>query len=58
MKGEKNPMYGKSSWDKMNDEQKEVRKAKFRASMKGKNKGRKMMINPDGKKAFAKPADF
>ena len=41
--GEKNPMYGKDSWAKCTSEERAARAKKFSQSMKGKNKGRKMM---------------
>ena len=44
-KGNNNPMYGKSSWEKCTSEQKAVRIAKFVASIKGKNKGKTMWNN-------------
>ena len=55
-KGENNPMFGKSSWAKCTPEQKADRVARFSASMKGKNKGRKFMRLPNDKKCkFVKP---
>lgn len=58
-KGEKNPMFGKSSWAKCTPEQKADRVARYSASMKGKNKGRKFMRLPiDTKCKFVKPDEI
>lgn len=40
--GESNPMYGKSSWEGIPPEVVEDRKRRYAASMKGKNKGKRM----------------
>ena len=42
-KGKNNPMYGKSSWAKCTAEEKRMRSDKFRKSITGKNKGRKVL---------------
>ena len=40
MKGENNPMFGKSSWEKCTEEEKADRKHRYSKSMKGKNVGK------------------
>ena len=42
-KGKNNPMYGKSSWAKCTDEERKIRSNKFKKSITGKNKGRKVL---------------
>jgi hypothetical protein len=39
-------MYGKSSWEKQTDKEKLNRINKFKANMKGKNKGKKVLRHP------------
>lgn len=46
-KGKNSPMHGKSSWEKCNEEQRAIRIAKFKASIKGKNKGKRCMKMPN-----------
>ena len=46
MSGKNNPMYGKDSWAKCSLEERKCRSKKYSQSMKGKNKGRKMMQRP------------
>ena len=45
--GEKNGMYGKSSWEKCTPEQRENRIQRFKNSIKGKNKGKRCMKLPN-----------
>ncbi len=45
--GEKNPMFGKSSWEKCSKEEREARIERYKNSMKGKtNKGKRCMSLP------------
>lgn len=46
-RGEKNGMYGKSSWEKCTAEQRENRIQQFKKNMKGKNKGKRCMKLPN-----------
>ena len=46
-KGENNPMYGKSSWEKCSTEERAERIARYKNSMKGKNKGKRCMKLPN-----------
>ena len=49
-RGEKNGMYGKSSWEKCTAEQRENRIQRFKKNMKGKNKGKRCMKLPNESK--------
>lgn len=44
--GKNNPMYGKDSWAKHTPEERAARAQRYSQSMKGKNKGRKVMQLP------------
>lgn len=58
-KGINNPMYGKSSWEKCSDEERIKRIEKFKASMKGKNKGKRCMKLPNETHwKYVKPEDI
>ena len=58
VRGEKNGMFGKSSWAKCTPEQREDRIARFKKNIKGKNKGKKCMKLPNEKKwKYVKPED-
>jgi len=57
--GEDNPMFGKSSWENCTPEQRTARIEKFRASIKGKNKGRMKVVNKEtGKIRLVKPDEL